>query len=54
MKKFEQLHLPDSVNKLDEKQELGSQKRLVYLLPWQIACQCDIQGTRFPAKNEIQ
>lgn len=33
MKKFEQLHLPDSVNKLAEKQEPGSQKRFIYLLP---------------------
>lgn len=33
MKKSEQLLLPESVNKSSEKQEPGSQIRLIYLLP---------------------
>lgn len=45
MKKFEQLHLPESVNKLSEKQGLGSQIRLIYLLAEHIICPYYIQGT---------
>lgn len=32
MKKSEQLHLLESVNKLSEKQELGSQIQLIFFL----------------------
>lgn len=39
------MHLPESVNKLSEKQELGSQIRLIYLLAEHIARPYYTQGT---------